>query len=703
LIVHSFGRDYAPYKDVSSHFLTQLALQYPEPVEFLHASLEMTRFDGPDRDQPLLDYLRAVYPNRSPDLIVPIGAQAGQFSTRLQDQLFPHAPLLLLAADRRRFSQLAGSGMTIVGLDVDLTQLLRNILQIQPLTQEVYFVSGTSPLAQFWQHAILQDWRDSYDHIKVHTLDHLSLDQVGETLANLPPHSAVFVGIINRDAAGVSHEAGIVMQVLRERSNAPVFGYAQSQFGQGIVGGALVPTAKTGKIGAEMGARILAGESSDHIPPVVLPMSDPVYDWRELHRWNIPEEDLPPNSTVLHREPTTWEQHRTTIIATVTVLLVQSALVILLLAARQRARETDASLKLAADAAAIGLWRRRPESNFFTATPRCRSLWGFPLDAPLNLDTVMERIHAEDRVRVQTTVAEAARTGRSFSLEHRIVLPDKSVRWLALHGRTHAGRQGDKYGTQGAVRDITAQRETETRVEQHQRELAHLSRISSLGVLSAAITHEVSQPLGSILHNAQAAQHILAHATPDLGELGAIMDDIVSDDKRAGAVVKRLRNLMRRGDASLESTNILPNVEEVLELMRKDLRGRSVQVDLRSVPDLPPVLANRVQLQQVLINLIANACDAMDENPPGQRKLTVELDRSDQHATIAIRDQGPGLPDDADIVFEPFHTTKPEGLGMGLAICRTIINAHQGSLEACNHEDGGAVFQITLPQVNSTS
>lgn len=704
LLIHSFGRDFSPFAEVAARFRTRLAERSQEPVEFIDAPLEMGRFDGGERDAPLLDFLRAIYRDAPPDLIVPVGAPAAMFALRHRAILFPETPVLLLSADKRRMAgQDHGPSFTSVGIEMDLGAFLANVAEVLPETGRIYYVGGTSPMEKFWEAELRREWSERGGGMEFHWLSDRPMSEVRSLVAKLPPRSAVVVGIMNRDADGVPHEWFSALRTIRGTSSAPVFGYSMEQLGEGITGGRLLPMTRVGEAGADRAARILGGENAGGIAPVYLGISEPVYDWRELKRWGIPESSLPAGATILFREPGLWESHRTAVLLATGFIVLQSMLIGLLLAARRRARETDASLSLAADAGKIGLWRRQARGGRFVVNDRWRQIFGLPEAGSLSPEEVLERIPGEDRARVTAAIEQAAREGRDFALEHRVIHPDGSVRWVATHGRLEPGRNGQPPGTRGASLDITELQEASATAALQRQELAHLSRVSSLGVLSGALAHEINQPLGSILSNAQAAEFLLESDQPDLEELRAILADIVREDRRAGDVIKRLRALLRRGETTPQPLDANESVREVLRLTRSDLIARHVATELKLAADPPMLHADRVQLQQVLLNLILNACDAMAELPPDQRILVLETRSGGSEGILSVRDRGAGLPADPSLIFEPFHTTKEHGLGLGLAICRTLIEAHHGRLWAENNPGGGAVFHVALPLASSPS
>jgi C4-dicarboxylate-specific signal transduction histidine kinase len=225
-----------------------------------------------------------------------------------------------------------------------------------------------------------------------------------------------------------------------------------------------------------------------------------------------------------------------------------------------------------------------------------------------------------------------------------------------------------------------------------------VTRVSTVGQLAASLAHELNQPLGAILRNAEAGELFLHDPSPDLDELRAILADIRQDDQRAGAVIDRMRALMKRRDPERHRLDLRLVVDDLFALVYADAEKRRVRLARESDPALPPVLGDRVQLQQVVLNLLLNAMDALEATPPERRLVTVRARPVGTTVEVTVSDTGPGIPADTlSRVFEPFFTTKPAGLGMGLAISRDIIEAHGGRLWAANNAAGGATFTLTLP------
>ena len=239
--------------------------------------------------------------------------------------------------------------------------------------------------------------------------------------------------------------------------------------------------------------------------------------------------------------------------------------------------------------------------------------------------------------------------------------------------------------------------------ENNRRDLAHLGRVATFSELSVNLAHEMNQPLGIILVNTQAAQRILATEAPDLDEVREILKDIQSENLRASEVIKRMRALLKRGEARLEHVDINELIGGVIQLVRKLLQERQISFTHEAGVDLPLVAADKVQLQQVLINLILNASEAMADENPERRHLKITTSGGSQAVQIAVTDSGRGLPADCDQMFQPYYTTKENGLGMGLAICRAIVEAHHGQIWAEPNPTVGVTLHLALPVAETLS
>jgi C4-dicarboxylate-specific signal transduction histidine kinase len=252
--------------------------------------------------------------------------------------------------------------------------------------------------------------------------------------------------------------------------------------------------------------------------------------------------------------------------------------------------------------------------------------------------------------------------------------------------------------SRGACIDITARKEAEQEMVHLRQDIAHVGRVSVMGQISSALAHEINQPLGAILRNAEAAALFMQHESPDLHEISAILEDIRKDDQRASAVIDRIRTLLRHEEVAMTTLNLRSVLGDVATLLRPDAAARHVALEFAIPADLPPVRGDQVQIQQVLLNLILNGMDSLEGVHDRARSVTVSARREGPtRVEISVSDTGRGIAaDHFDHIFEPFFTTKSKGIGMGLSISRGLIEAHGGRLWAENTAIG-ATFRFTLP------
>jgi two-component system, LuxR family, sensor kinase FixL len=363
-------------------------------------------------------------------------------------------------------------------------------------------------------------------------------------------------------------------------------------------------------------------------------------------------------------------------------------------------RETQERMELAANAAELGMWMWDIVRDEVWITDKGRALFGFAPLEMLNFNRFRNRLHPQDRESVVQAVENSLRTGEEYESEYRAVLPDGQVRWIAGRGQVEFNRDGQPARMRGVAVDITKRKQAEEQAARHRNEMAHLSRVFTLGELSGSLAHELSLPLTAILSNAQAAQRVLAHGGADLAEVQEILDEIVSEDKRAGEVIRRLRLWLKKGEVRQQSLRINEVVEDVLKLIHSDLVNQHVTVDIELARTLPTVTGDPVQLQQVLLNLVVNACDAMADCNTQERRLLIRtgIENGNSAVIVSVIDGGGSIPEEKmEQIFESFFTTKEEGMGLGLSVCRTIITAHRGKLWATNNADRGATFHFSLP------
>jgi len=292
-------------------------------------------------------------------------------------------------------------------------------------------------------------------------------------------------------------------------------------------------------------------------------------------------------------------------------------------------------------------------------------------------------------------VRSAINTGeQTFQAEYRLRRRDGQYAYVNGRSCIVRDRAGNPCRVIGSLTDITDRK----RAEEGNRHLAHVSRLAALGELTASIAHEVNQPLGAILSNAEAAELLLDQGTIQTEELKQIICDIRQDDLRASDVIKHIRSLVKRGELVMQPFDMNQAIRDMLTLFNADLVRQKVTVETRLAP-LPLVHGDRVHLQQILLNLIINAVEAMSDTPGSDKRLRIQTRCADTGGIeVAVCDSGPGIaPATEELLFDSFYTTKPQGMGLGLSISRSLIKAHGGTIRAFTLREGGACFSFRLP------
>jgi PAS domain S-box-containing protein len=368
---------------------------------------------------------------------------------------------------------------------------------------------------------------------------------------------------------------------------------------------------------------------------------------------------------------------------------------------------------LAAEAANAAMWVWDVSADDLWMTEHGRSLFGFKPDARINFAATMDRVHPEDRAARESAIKRALETQGGYEIEYRLLEPDGVVRWI--NGRARCVEPNDGTGLKlfGVSMDVTARKQAEASAAQERAdlqkkraELEHVARVATLGELTATVVHEVAQPLGAILVNSSAGIDFLDAPEPDLREARAALSDICADTERASEVIRRLRELLKRDTPGFTSLDLNQLIRDVDRIVHGDAVAHKVTVELDLWPGVLLVKADNVQLQQVMLNLMLNAFSAMGEAQlNGERRLIVRTKSIDaSNVLVELQDSGTGIaPEKLESIFDAFVTNKRDGLGIGLAISRTIVERHSGKVWAANNPDRGATFSIRLPVSASES
>lgn len=669
--------------------------------------LDLVRTSDPTHQTRAVEFLREKYANTRLDLVMSMGGEAFPFVVKHRDAFAPGVPVVFTGVSPASYALFRPPpDITGILIELDLNKTLALAETLQPNARRLYVVAGSSALDRRWQATARRVLEGRARKFETTYLFELSYEALIAEVSRIPRDAMVLVLTVFADREGKTFVPGELVTALANRSAAPVYSPYIHMLGKGILGGFSETYESIGNAAADMVLEILEGKDPATIPPRLNPERAYRVDYQALQRWNLRESNLPTGTVVLFKPPGIWDQHRDFVLATVAIIAVLIAFIAALLVQRRRRRHAETLLKESEErmtftAASVnaGLWQYNPETEELWATQHCRALFGLRDDNPLTRDTFLTAIHPEDRKTAVAALRDVSEQSGSAVRDVRVVLPCDRVRWISIRARAQTDGDGVQNRVNGIFVDVTEQKAAEREAAEQRQEVAHLMRVSVLGELSGAIAHEINQPLTAVQTNAETGLDLLAERSPDLAEVRDVLEDIVHDNRRASDVIERLRSMLRKGERRLDCVDIKNLIHSTIALLNSEAIARRITIEADLSGDLPAVSGDPVQLQQVLLNLVMNAMDAMDEAAPAQRVVTIgsEVAR-DGSVVVTVRDRGRGISTaEQSQLFRPYHTTKAHGLGLGLTICSTIVQQHGGNLTLVNNPEGGAVASFSLP------
>jgi PAS domain S-box-containing protein len=677
----------------------------PKKVEFYAEFLDQTRFPGERQERQAARFLADKYAGTRIDAVVALGPTVLRFVLGHRAEIAPDAVVTYCGVSRLSLQQGAvPDDLSGILIEVDLARTLKLAAALQPAARQVVVIAGASAFDRRLEQIAREQLAPHASDYSIRYLTGLPFAGLLEELRRLPPDTIVLLTSIFADGAGRTMVASDYTPLISQASAAPLYAPYEVMLGHGTVGGFIDSFKAQGTATADLALALLTGTATRG--PRTTGASGTIVDWRQIERWGFAEKDLPPGTLIRFREPSLWEAHRNVILVTLAAFALQTLALVALLVQVRRRRRAERSLErseermaFAAASVNVGLWQYDSAGDVLWATDHCRNMFDIAAGQPLSPGSFLKAIHPDDRDTVRRWLRTVTDAPEQSIGEFRVVQADGSIAWYLARCQVRFDEHGKLAGLSGTFSDITARKLAETEAEAQRQTLAHITRVATLAELSGAIAHEINQPLMAILSNAQAARRLLAREPMDVGEIREALDDIVGENQRANEVIQRLRSLLRNEQARMEPVAINELVPATLRLLRGELSRRGIDLRLELAKALPAVSGDAVQLQQVLINLVMNAMDAVAATGSSARTIVIGTGilRTGEVA-VTVVDNGAGVPEAREgRIFEPFYTTKKHGLGLGLAICASIAGAHGGVLRVTNEPGAGARATLILP------
>jgi len=692
LALYWYAREYPTNVLYEQGLLRALKTNPAGAPEYYSEYLEVDRFPEADQAPLLRAYLRQKYAHHRIDVI--IAAAETPFEFLLADRsLFPGVPIVYTAfGPDNAAAERSTPGVAGVFIVDVYRKTLETMRAVHPDTKQVFVITSLPNNGGKARENIIRKELAPFEReLTITYLTDLTTDVLVDRVSHAPADSLVLYVRHSEDSSDEALDPVEAVALLARVSTVPVYSIARTYFGQGIVGGYLADHEVIGAQAAQLALRVMAGARPEDLHATSALLS-PLFDWRAIQRWRIDPRRLPPGSAIQFREPTAWDQYRGYIVGAITLLVVQGLTITALVVQRSRRREVEARnaailsaapdmmFLLSKDGVYIGY--HVSDQKLLPATPA--SFLGRQMS-----EVLPPRVAAA----YAGAFARLTREPGPVLLEYMLPTPDGEHSYEA---RIVPCRDNEVLAV---VRDVTERKKSDQSLHEAQADLSRLSRLTALGEFAASLSHEIRQPLTAILLNAKTCLRWLSASSPDLTEVRAALLDVVEAGQRADEIIRRNRELFRHHTVQKALLDLNSVIHEVAVLAKSRLQAGNVTLIVSVTPDVPAVYGDRVELQQVLLNLITNSIDAMESVDPGARLIEVSSSLTpDECVMVSVRDTGVGLTGvDRERMFALSYTTKASGSGVGLSISRSIIEAHGGQLWAEDNEGHGATFSFTLP------
>jgi len=703
-----------PYDNVSPATLTagvairkRLIEKSPSEVDLQSYFLDLARFPNEIDQLRSAQYLAEKYARNPPEIIMPLSPEAERFAIKYRDVIAPNVPIVFccVTAEMATASDKPTDVTGIYG-EFDAGKTIALAQKLQPKASNLVVISGESEMDRQWLGSVRAQIQPYEQHFHTEYWIGLPYETLLERASHLSRDTIVIFMTVYGDGTGRPFVPAEVLETLTKVATAPIYGPSDNYLGRGIVGGFTDSYQLMGVSAADMALEVLAGRKPATIVPRPSENRSYKVDQRQLLRWKIAEKDLPAGTLVYYRQPTLWDEHRDLVLAVTFVLLLQAIMITALLVQMFARRRAEASLKESEQRwrsvfqmSTVGIALADHNFRFQATNAAFQSMFG-RTDEELRGFSPLDICAEEDRATLKLLYAQV-RQGNQQSYETVQQYRHKSgaTVWVQAYVSRMQGGESKPPLFLATTIDITDRKRAEAASRDALSDLARVARLTTMGEMTASIAHEINQPLGAIVTDGSAGLRWLANTTPDLEEARACLKRIVNDGHRASQVISSIRTMLRKSSDTKEVIDINDVAREVLMFARGEIENQRIVVQTELKEDLSEVLVDRVQLQQVVLNLVMNGIDAMAALRGRARVLKLRSQQDGPSSvTLTVEDSGAGI--DRSIInriFEAFFTTKIHGMGMGLSICRSIVAAHGGQLSVSPAYPEGSAFRLELP------
>jgi len=711
VLILRFDNSFAPGPSKTQTHLVKTLQEKSSPKILIDVEyLDLARYNDEQHQKNLIDLLEHKYSTVKFDLIITIGSLALEMVLAHDADLFRRSPVVFCLFQPNLPETYKKNpdttGLIAKGYHNSIQETLELSLELQPKVENVIVIAGVDKWSRNLLKIAKEISRPYEKQYRFSWLTDMTMDELIETVSTPMEKTIILYLSVIKDTAGNKYIPVHACRMIAQAAKAPVYALWSGTIGAGAIGGYVLSGEKIGEQTADMCLKILNGEKPSNIP--IERYEDAyMFDWRQVKRWSIPEDRLPPGSIVKFKEFTVWDRYKGRIISAFALILFQALIISYLVYQRRIRRKNEKDLlqaelryRTVADFTYDWEYWQNTDGALQYVSPSCERISGYTIQEFKTAPSLFKDIILpEDREIWDIHDHKSAENEEPSGIQFRIKRKDGQIRWIENVCQPVKTNQGDHLGIRGSNRDITERKLAEINAQKHREELTYISRVTTLGELSASMAHELNQPLAAILNNANAAMKFISGDRKDLDEVNEILNDIIKDDRRASGIIKKLRTLMSKKEMELSPLNLNEIIWGVAKLTDRETSVRDVPLILELDDDLPHVKGDAIHLEQIILNLILNGTEAMVTIDRQFRKLricTTEHDRD--FIKVSVEDKGTGI-DEAHInsIFETFYTTKPGGMGMGLSICRSIIEAHGGRLWAENNPDQGATVYFTVP------